>query len=290
MSEDKQPKSPEPKVSSKKPAEKESSQAIRIFLAILILVGFGAYLYIQNQPEPVEEPEPEPEPVVIEPEPEPEPIVMEPEPEPEPVIPDPIEIHFAQLTEKSELWPQTLELTDGFKLEIVYNGEIFGEMTFTKGQSIQVTSLEASGNVVGKIGGQLLSVPVTKTDLAPWFGQTHAESYILVDLSPSEEHLALKESELSDDEFIEELEEWCLLNFGDCSLEIGSDKLTLTWKKQAGLVNYAEEATFLAHHYLKLQAKRSQGDNYARCEIIDRNTGKVLGFGVSFMPTGTLVN
>ena len=288
MSEDKQPDSSTAEVSAEKPAAKKQSRAVPVFVAILLAGGLGAYLYVNNQQAPVQEPAPEPEIVALpEPEPEPEPIIVEPEPEPEPVIPDPVKIQFTDLTEKQDLWPEILELTDDIELEIVYNGEIFGQMTFTQGQSIQVSSLDAPASIVGKVGGQQLAVPVLKTNLGSWFESTHAANYILANLDSLSAATETIGNGTSDEEFLEELERWCLLTYGDCRIEIGPDKLILHWKEQQGRVNYAEEAAMLAHHYLKLQAERNQGDNYAHCEIVDLKTGKVLGFNVVFRPAGT---
>lgn len=261
---------------------------------MVLLIGLGAYLWIQSQQAAVEEPAPGP--VVVEqptPEPEPEPMIIEPELEPEPVIPDPVQIQFAELAERPEtkqLWPTTLELIDDIDLEIVYNGESFGEMTFTKGQDIRVRSLEAPANIVGKVGGQQLSIPVAKTNFKDWFENTHSSNFTLTDFESLINQTESRYKDISDQELYEELERWCLLNYGDCTLEIGPEKLTLHWKKPRGAVDYTEEATLLAHHYLKLQSERHQGDNYAPCEIVDIKTGKSLGFSAVFRPAETELN
>ncbi len=289
MSEDTQPKQPEPAVPTKKPSAKAKKQspAVPVLITLLLVGGLGAYLYIQSQQAPVEEPAPTPEPIVVAPEPEPEPIVMAPAPEPEPIIPDPVQIQFAELTEKQELWPRQLELTGQIELEIVYNGETFGEITFTQGQSIQVSGLEAPANIIGKVGGQQLSIPVSKTNLAAWFESTHAANYILTGLDSIHSSRTAGTNTMSDEEFLKELERWCLLNYGDCKIEIGPEKLIFHWKKQQGRISYAEEAALVANHYLKMQAERNQGDNYAQCQIVDIRTGKTLGYNVVFRPVGS---
>lgn len=247
--------------------------------------------YIQSQQAPVKTPEPEPEVVALpepEPEPEPEPVVIapEPEPEPEPIAPEPVTIQFAELIEKKPLWPETLELTSNIELEIIFNGESFGQMTFTEGQVIRVSSLEAPAHIIGKVGGQQLSIPVTNTNLSIWFETTHAADYILSGLDLLETESGSADNSTTDEAFLETLERWCLVNFGDCRIEIAPDKLILHWKKQQGPVNYAQEAALVAHQYLKMQAERNQGDNYAHCEIVELRTGKVLGFSAIFRPVG----
>ncbi len=289
MPDDKQSQPSETKPSPAKPSAKKGkkksarSPIMPIFAVLLLAGGLGAYLYTQNRTAPVEAPEPEPEPVIVEVAPEPEPVIVEVAPEP--VIPDPVEIEFSELAKQRALWPQSLTLTQTMQLDIIYNGETFGQMTFTAGQEIKVSSLEAPANILGKVGGQFLSIPASSTDLAQWFEQAHAATHILKEIQSHSDNMTAT-TPSSDEELYDELERWCLVNFGDCTLEIGPDKLTLNWKKQAGLISYPEEATFLAHHYLKLQAARGQGDNYAQCEIIDSRTGKTLGLGVAFMPAG----
>jgi hypothetical protein len=290
----------------KKKNQKPRSAAHKFLLLLLLLAALvvGILLWasqaVDSQvaqnirqfvglPEPaavVEVPSPEPAPVVVEvvPEPEPEPII-EPEPEPEPLL----KITFPEVAARRYLWPSELSLKLSVQVPIRYNGKIYGNMEFVKGSEFIVDALMPTGEILGRIGGNYLSLSVHETNFYGWFNEEYGDRFeiqpVVVDSKTGENSgLRLGTAE-GDAAFWSEMRIWCYQNYESVTLKVEEDTLVFIWMPKEDVpINFTIEAREIARQYLLKQAAFGGTDNYAACEIRDPVTNQLRGVSSIFIP------
>jgi len=230
-----------------------------------------------------EAPPPEPPP----PPPEPE-IVEESEPIPEPE-PEPVPLEWTDFRERENLWPDQLQITYKQSFPIRYNGQTFGEMHFTPGQRVQIKNVLEENTLHGSIKGNHFLIPANCTDLNEWFAAHHGSNFHLdfpLNRPAPEREPVITMTEQSRNKILEELRQWCLINYGTMRISMEPDALVLEWAPNDDIpVAWKAEAIEVARAYLMIQEKHEGSDNFAACRIVEPETGRLLGVGSIFMPS-----
>jgi len=204
-----------------------------------------------------------------------------------PILPT---LNYLELCRRSEIWPEKLSLDLSKRVYIRYNGNEYGYMQFTQGMELQVDSLMSSGEVMGWIDGNYLSLLVKETNLEDWFKQAHGDRYdrLVVEtepLAPRSEKEHKVGSPEGDAEFWADMRIWCNRNYDSISLEIQEDTLVFRWLPQEpGPIDFPFEARTIARYYLIERAARGSNENYAACEIRHPVTNELLGASSIFIP------
>lgn len=226
---------------------------------------------------------PEPE-DVVEAEPEPEPMESQAEAEPEPT-----QLTYAELVEKRQMWPASLQLIVEERIPVVFNGRNYGYLEFSPGQILRVESLLASGQIRGRVNDNHLNLSVDQTNLGQWFEQTYRGDYILELAAGSDwgPEVVGHQKAPSPEEILAEMRYWCYRTFGpSIDFDITDDSLVLKWMPDGNMsLDLRAEARAVARQYLLAQAAMGGRDNYAACEIRHPRTDELLGSGSVYILT-----
>ncbi len=217
-------------------------------------------------------------------------VMLEPTQE-VPAAPPPIQsISMEDISRQKYLWPKSLPLAVNKKVKIRYNEKEYGFMQFSEGMIIAVEALTSNGEVLGRIGGNYLSLSVHETTFVNWFeekyeGKYELEPVVFDDLKRFSRVRFRLGTERGDAEFWSEMRIWCHQNYGSVSLDIGEDNLVFKWwPKEDVRVDYGAEAREIARRYLILRNKFGSPENFAACEIRHPITDEFLGSSSIFIP------
>lgn len=235
---------------------------------------------VVTTPEPASAPQPEtelnPE---LNPEPEPEPVIVEVEPEP--VVLE--SMTWSNLKSNPVMWPDSLNINVDKEAELRYRGNIYGEVSFSSGQYLEVLEISAEGFIRGRINGTEMEVHATATNFRTWFEEKHGDRYEIT--IPKKEFLEKVED--YEEQLIADLRIWTMQNYGSPLIEIGEDNLILRLQGDTSDntgIDFSPEAHSIARAYLRIQAELGGTDTYASCEIVDLRSGRSLGSKGIFIP------
>lgn len=266
-----------------------ASQEAESELAAKIRQIIGISLSSDDTPAPAT-PEPAPAPIVETPT---KPVEVQiklealapPPPPPKPTI------DLATLAETPSLWPQNLELNQSKQVEIRYNGNTYGYVEFNSDSVITVKEINSSGEILGTVNSNFLSLAPYETNLLEWLDATYGDSYQF-DLDPNQRlslpgdgNLPNLSTEEGQTDFWSEMRIWCYRNYESASISQGEDNLIFKWlPKENSPIDFQLEAREIARFYLLQRAARGGHENYAGCEIRDPHTNELLGSAAIFIP------
>jgi hypothetical protein len=274
---------------------------LMIIVALLpMLIGIGVVLFwatreadspvaekirqIFGIPDPIKEVESPPE---VTPPPIPEPAPPPPPPPPPP--PKALDVlSWDTYLGRRNLWPKRVSIIADQAIPIHFNGMEIGEIYFIKGQEIEVESLLEGEEIYGHIHNNYFVLPAQFTDLANWFVRQYGNQYELKLAAGShnnapETRQSLEGSRMN--EAIQQLQKWCMRNYGDVNVEITENALVLRWlPSERTRTDFRFEAQRVAHQYLLIQARLGGEDNYAVCQIRHPGNNELLGTGSMFIP------
>ena len=132
-------------------------------------------------------------------------------------------------------------------------------------------------------------LPITKTNLLEWFDRTHGAKFILAPPPPKPPKEKIEQTPESKAKFLLEFKAWCLGNTRAKKVTIGWEAIMVEVDvknagNQGGNRPWQITARLISKAYVTQNRKTGGSDNYAVCQVIDQDTGKILDSASFLMP------